>query len=245
MSKRPTKPPKKGSRPMAPPKKIITVNQPKEGQPPTETLVLQWLLEPETVNVSTTTPSTTAVPGSTLQIDLEYMIVTNATAPDRLVVKRAAFDTAAVEHVEGATVSVWGKTESGLPGKHPLARSELKGVGATMTRQMTGEEATASRSRIDNWPPPLKTHSEHVEELETEADAQANYNGEIADMQMKAADALVGKLDPPPLLDPDEARSVAKEAAAASMDPATKEKAVKAMTAVRRAQSAKSQEATE
>ena len=114
----------------------ITVTQPKEGQPPTETLVLQWLLEPETVNVSTTTPSTTAVEGSTLQIDAEYMIVIDASAPDRLVVKRGAFQTEIVEHLEGATVSVWGETEDGgASGKHPIARSELRGVAATIQRQ--------------------------------------------------------------------------------------------------------------
>ena len=165
--------------------KRITVTEPKEGQPPTETLVLQWLLEPETVNVSTTTPSTTAVEGSTLQIDDEYMIVTDASAPDRLVVKRGAFETEVVEHLENAEVLVWGKTESGLPGKHPLARSELKGVGATMTRQMsTGEEATATRSRnIVDWPPPLKTHAEHVAELEDEAQKQEDFNNEQNAMQ--------------------------------------------------------------
>lgn len=124
--------------------KKITVTEPKEGQPPTETLVLQWLLEPETVNVSTTTPSTTAVEGSTLQIDDEYMIVTDASAPDRMVVKRGAFETEVVEHAEGATVSVWGEPEDGgAPGKHPLLKDELAGVGATIKRQQpTGGSTT-------------------------------------------------------------------------------------------------------
>ena len=123
--------------------KKITVIEPQEGQPPTETLVLQWLLEPETVNVSTTTPSTTATEGSVLQIDAEYMVVTDASAPDRFVVKRAAFETDVVEHAEGVIVSVWGDTETGLPGKHPIARSELKGAAATIKRQQPQEGSDA------------------------------------------------------------------------------------------------------
>ena len=126
----------------------IAVHKPKEGQPPTETLVLQWLLEPETVNVSTTTPSSTAVEGSTLQIDDEYMYVTDASAPDRLVVKRGAFETEVVEHAEGVQVLVWGEpTDGSHPGKHPIARSELAGVGATIQRQQPQE---GSQAMTDN-----------------------------------------------------------------------------------------------
>lgn len=130
--------------------KKITVTQPKEGQPPTETLVLQWLLEPETVNVSTTSPSSTAVEGSTLLIDDEYMIVTDASAPDRLVVKRGAFETEIVEHAEGVQVLVWGEpADETLPGKHPLLKDELRGYGATIKRQQPQEGSDAMPTAED------------------------------------------------------------------------------------------------
>ena len=146
--------------------KKITVAQPKEGQPPTETLVLQWLLEPETVNVSTTTPSSTAVEGSTLQIGDEYMIVLDASAPDRLVVKRGAFETEVVEHAEGAQVSVWGEpADGGASGKHPILKSEFAGVGATITRQQqegsqamtdNAQQANNKSSSAQGAPPPYR-----------------------------------------------------------------------------------------
>ena len=142
---------------MATPKNTAT--KPKAGQPPTETLVLQWLLEPETVNVSTTTASMTAVEGSTLQIGDEYMVVTDASAPDRLVVKRGVFDTDAVEHPAGATVSVWGEPEDGgASGKHPIAKSELAGVGATIKRSQTmtdnAQQLNNKSASAQGAPPP-------------------------------------------------------------------------------------------
>lgn len=217
----------------------ITVSAPKEGQPTTETLVVQWDVKVEDTDIATTTPSTTAVEGSTLQIEDEYMIVTDASNADNLAVKRGAFGTTVAAHVAGTSVSVWGESETGPSGKHPILRSELKGVGATMTRQMTGEEANATRSRnIVDWPPPLKTHAEHVAELEEEAQKQEDFNNEQnaiqTDIQAPFREVMLRTGDP---LNADEERDKAMEQFKAEIDlqDRAKEAAVKGERAGARA----------
>jgi hypothetical protein len=94
----------------------------------------------------------------------------------------------------------------------------------------SGEKANATRDRnIVDWPPEPKAHSERVEELEAERDAQADYNSEMADMQMKQAADLKEKLGFPQG-DPataEEQREAAKETFENSTDPAKKKAALK------------------
>lgn len=93
----------------------------------------------------------------------------------------------------------------------------------------SGEKANATRSRnIVDWPPEPKSHSEHVEELEAERDAQAEFNAEMADMQQKQAADFTEKVKANAAAsDGDEQREAAREAAAAANDPKKKEAALK------------------
>lgn len=102
-------------------------------------------------------------------------------------------------------------------------QSQPRGAGS-------GEKANATRSRnIVDWPPEPKSHEEHVDELETEAQAQADYNAELNAIQTKQAADLKEAIgfpqgDPS---DADDQREAAKEAFLNASDPEKKKAALK------------------
>jgi len=93
----------------------------------------------------------------------------------------------------------------------------------------TGEKANATRSRnIVDWPPEPKPHAEHVDELEAERDAQADFNNEMHELQVNQIKAFTEKVRKPvDLEENEEVREEAKEAFEAATDPKKKESALK------------------
>lgn len=79
----------------------------------------------------------------------------------------------------------------------------------------TGEKANANRSRnIVDWPPVPKSHEEHVEELEAQAQEDADFNNEMNAIQTEQATKLrdlVGRPQGDPA-DADEQRAQVREA---------------------------------
>lgn len=102
-------------------------------------------------------------------------------------------------------------------------QSQPRGAGS-------GQKANDTRDRnIVDWPPEPKPHQEKVEELETEADAQAAYNSEMNELQTEEQkrinEARLALLTNPE--NADEAREVAKEQYVAFSDPKKREAALK------------------
>jgi hypothetical protein len=94
----------------------------------------------------------------------------------------------------------------------------------------SGAKATATRSRnIVDWPPEPKSHEEHVDELEQEAQAQADHNAEVNAIQTKLVAAFKDKISFPQgdPADPDEQRKTAREAFLDVNDPEKKKAALK------------------
>jgi hypothetical protein len=75
---------------------------------PSETGVLNMAMNDSTDSiVALQNAATTAAIGSTIQIDSEYMSVTDVSDPNNLQVTRATNGSAAAAHDVGATVSIW------------------------------------------------------------------------------------------------------------------------------------------
>jgi hypothetical protein len=118
--------------------------------------------------------------------------------------------------------------EHSKPNMPPSPPREQRGAGS-------GAKATVTRERsIIDWPPPLKTHSEHVAELEAEAEAQAEYNTKIADMLIVNAERMIDIIGfPQTPEDNDAVREESLAVAQAELDPKAKEAALKNEMAAR------------
>lgn len=94
----------------------------------------------------------------------------------------------------------------------------------------SGDKANAVRGRnIVDWPPEPKSHDDAVDELEAEAEAQADFNAELNNIQTQQIAEMKDKIGFPQG-DPENAdkiREEAKEAFLAANDPKKKEAALK------------------
>lgn len=92
----------------------------------------------------------------------------------------------------------------------------------------SGEKATATRSRnIVDWPPEPKTHEEHVDELEQQAQDAADFNTELNNAQVEA-NKKIAPLLANPQGDPEKAEEESREASKASIfDPEKRKAALK------------------
>lgn len=94
----------------------------------------------------------------------------------------------------------------------------------------TGDKANANRSRnIVDWPPEPKSHEEHVDELEQQAQDNQDFNSEmnaVQTEQLKKLRDTVGRPQGDPA-DADEQRTQAREAFIRSNDPDKRKAALK------------------
>jgi hypothetical protein len=117
-------------------------------------------------------------------------------------------------------------TQQKTQGNRPQGSAQPRGAGS-------GASANATRSRnLVDWPPPIKTHAEHVEELEEQAQENEDYNKAVNDAQtnvVKNAMEIVGH-PTYPLSDPElesESRQQVLEDYLAANDPAKKKERLK------------------
>jgi len=89
----------------------------------------------------------------------------------------------------------------------PPPAKDQRGAGS-------GKQANEKRENLVDWPPPYKSHSDHVAELEAEAEAQAEHNSKVADLTMAAGAAATQKMhgeNQAPQADDKEANDKARE----------------------------------
>jgi len=104
----------------------------------------------------------------------------------------------------------------------PPPAKDQRGAGS-------GKQANEKRENLVDWPPPYKSHSDHVAELEAEAEAQAEHNSKVADLTMAAGAAFTQKMhaEMEEENDPETKREENLEQAQKENDPKAKEAALK------------------